>query len=100
MINKEEIFEGFIKTTEEKRVGNPLISGSLIILPLLKIFIAFCGKAMLNGCYFSVVPYAIIVIDSKGERIFSLSGEEVDPDYAIKEVPGLKEKIRKIKASL
>ncbi|ODS36427.1 hypothetical protein BEH94_01285 [Candidatus Altiarchaeales archaeon WOR_SM1_SCG] len=98
-MNKEEIFEGFIKTTEEKRAGDPITAGSAVIFPLLKIFIAFPGKE-LNCVYFSVTPYAIIAVDSKKEKIFSLSGEEIDLDYTIKEIPGLREKIRKFKASL
>ena len=96
-MDKEENREGFLEVMEEKRIGDILRVGSNVIIPVIKIFIAFCGKETVNGGYFSVAPYALIVVDSEGERVLSLSGEEVKMEDIVKEVPGLKEKIREIK---
>ena len=93
----ENTMEGFIEVIEEKRIGECLVVESRVIIPIIKTFISFCEKENLNGGYFSIVPYAIIVVDSEGERVLSLSGEEVKMEDIVKEVPNLKEKIREIK---
>ena len=73
----------FIKITEEKRILDAITVQSTVIVPVIKIFISFSGGGKSSGCYFSITPYAVVVVDPKSERVFSLSGEEIriNEDY-------------------
>ena len=96
----ENTAKGFMKVIEEKRVGECLSAGSVVIIPVIKIFISFCGKETLNGAYFSITPYAIVVVDASVERVLSFAGEDININKISKEVPGLTEKIKEVKAAL
>lgn len=86
----------FMKVAEEKRIGGSLKIGSDLFIFLIKIFVFFSGKETLNGSYFSITPYAVIIINPEEEKIFSLSDEIVKMEDALKDIPDLMEKIKKI----
>ena len=88
----------FMKVSEEKRIGGILREELNLFIFLNKIFVFFSGKETLNGSYFSITPYAVIIINQEGEKIFSLSDEDVKMEDALKDIPDLMEKIKKYNA--
>ena len=84
----------------ENVVGKPIQVGERTLIPVVKIS-CFYGGGKAKGKVgaprfgvFCITPLAFVVIDSQGERVLSLPGEEFSLSELIVGVPGLIEKIK------
>ncbi len=83
-----------MKIRSESKVGEPIVVEEKVILPVMKVgFWIDEGKENFTRCFGFISPFALVIVDTEGERVISLTEEDFTLEYLKDLIPNLSEKI-------